>query len=197
MVHDFLPRIGGSEAACFGRAGFPGVGGIDASLGGLSRRVYRPGPARHGETCRGQKLEIVRLFDMAIADVASGLVAFPNQAGVFGFGVFLRGIDERRVSRTALEQLHRRIVAHGSAGTSFCSGTGMSISFRTIPAEELCLAGLVDDLAELLDVVLARIIRDPLVGRVHFCTERREVGPRDLHSGLLQLVDLIGFGIGH
>src|SRR3954454_15954530 len=68
---------------------------------------HRPSPARrsaldldreagHGETGRRQLLQIVQLFDVAIADMAAGLVAFPDQAGVLGLGVFLRRVDERR-----------------------------------------------------------------------------------------------------
>src|SRR3954451_21701720 len=37
--------------------------------------------ARHHEPGRRQLLQIVQLFDVAIADVAAGLVAFPDQAG--------------------------------------------------------------------------------------------------------------------
>src|SRR6185436_16252974 len=36
--------------------------------------------ARHHEAGRWQLLEIVQLFDVAIADMAAGLVAFPDQA---------------------------------------------------------------------------------------------------------------------
>src|SRR2546430_3885668 len=50
-----------------------------------------------GETGRRQLLEVVQLLDVAIADVASGLVTFPDQTGVPGLGVFLRGVDKRRV----------------------------------------------------------------------------------------------------
>src|ERR1700733_6606971 len=35
-------------------------------------------------------------------------------------------------------------------------------------------AKLVDDVAEFLDVVLAGVVGDPLVGRIHFRTERRK-----------------------
>src|SRR6266478_32043 len=81
--------------------------------------------ARHGETGRRQKLQIVQLFDMAVADVASGLVALPDQAGIPGLGELFRGVDERRIPapavdagqpHAALEQIHRRFVAHAAAG---------------------------------------------------------------------------------
>ena len=67
----------------------------------------------------------MQLLDVAIADVASGLVTFPDQTGVPGLGVFLRGVDKRRVPAPAidsgqphapLEQIHRRLVAHAAAG---------------------------------------------------------------------------------
>jgi hypothetical protein len=54
MAHNVLPGIAGVEAGVFVRAGCPGVGGIEMSLGGLSRRVHsiegggRPGSARRG-----------------------------------------------------------------------------------------------------------------------------------------------------
>src|SRR5437588_10663543 len=38
------------------------------------------GKTRHHKAGRGQLLEIMQFFDMAIADVAAGLVAFPDQA---------------------------------------------------------------------------------------------------------------------
>jgi len=41
--------------------------------------------ARHHEARRGQEFEIVQLFDMTVADVPPGLVAFPDQAGVSWF----------------------------------------------------------------------------------------------------------------
>src|SRR5882757_11063431 len=75
---------------------------------------HRAGPAcrgtldlhrktRHHEAGRRQLLEIMQLFDMAIADVAAGLVAFPNHAGIPGLGIFLRGVDERRVPAPAVD----------------------------------------------------------------------------------------------
>jgi len=43
MVHDFLPRIAGGKACAFCPRRLPGVGGIDASLGGLSQHVHSTG----------------------------------------------------------------------------------------------------------------------------------------------------------
>src|SRR6266404_1859593 len=97
---------------------------------------HRPGPARRGsfdldrktgdgETGRRQLLEVVQLFDVAVADLAPGLVAFPDQTGIPGLGVSLRGIDEGCVPapavdagqpHPALEQIHRRLIAHAAAG---------------------------------------------------------------------------------
>jgi hypothetical protein len=39
----------------------------------------------------------VQFFDVAIANMAPGLVAFPDQACIFGLGEFLRGVDEGRI----------------------------------------------------------------------------------------------------
>ena len=67
----------------------------------------------------------MQLFDVAIADMAAGLVAFPDQAGVFGLRVFLRGVDERRIPapgvgagqpNTAFQEIHRRFIAHAATG---------------------------------------------------------------------------------
>src|SRR5437879_10246302 len=77
-----------------------------------------------GETGRRQLLEVMQLLDVAIADVASGLVTFPDQTGVPGLGVFLRGVDKRRVPAPAidsgqppapLEPIHLGPVAHAAA----------------------------------------------------------------------------------
>ena len=45
----------------------------------------------------------MQLFDVAVADVAPGLVAFPDQAGIPSLGEFLRGVDERRVPAPAID----------------------------------------------------------------------------------------------
>src|SRR5689334_23116060 len=82
------------------------------------------GEARHLEPGRRQLFEIVQLLEMAIADMAAGLVAFPDQAGVFRLGVFLRGVNERGVpapavgagqADAALEQVHGCFIAHTAA----------------------------------------------------------------------------------
>src|SRR6266446_2418933 len=75
---------------------------------------HRPGPARRGsfdldrktgdgETGRRQLLEVVQLFDVAVADLAPGLLTFPDQAGVPGFGVFLRRVDAWRIPARAVD----------------------------------------------------------------------------------------------
>src|SRR5262245_60417942 len=52
--------------------------------------------AAHYESLGRQRFEIVQLLDVAIADLAAGLVAFPDQAGVAGGKIFLPGVDEGR-----------------------------------------------------------------------------------------------------
>ena len=39
----------------------------------------------------------MQLLEMAIADLAAGLVAFPDEACILGGGVSLGGVDEGRV----------------------------------------------------------------------------------------------------
>src|SRR5258706_6962879 len=48
------------------------------------------------EAVARQRLEVVQLLEVAVADLAAGLVAFPDQAGVAGFLVLRLGVDERR-----------------------------------------------------------------------------------------------------
>jgi hypothetical protein len=78
MVHDFLPWIASDEAARSVRAGCPG--GIDASLGGLSRRVYdiedggRRGPGRRGrdlDRTTGSSRTSRRVREVATNDIAA------------------------------------------------------------------------------------------------------------------------------
>src|SRR5574337_1015017 len=68
----------------------------------------RPRPARRGaldfhrKTCDheaggGQRFEVVKLLDVAVTDVAAGLVALPDNRGVVGLRVALGGMDEGRV----------------------------------------------------------------------------------------------------
>ena len=72
----------------------------------------------------GKRFEIVQLLDMAVADMAPGLMAFPDQRGVMRLRVFLGGVDEGRVpapavgagqADAALEQIHRRLIAHAAS----------------------------------------------------------------------------------
>src|ERR1051326_8177070 len=63
--------------------------------GGPGADFYRK--TRDLEAGRRQLLQIVQLLDMAIADLAAGLVAFPDQARVAGLGAFLRRVHERRM----------------------------------------------------------------------------------------------------
>ena len=73
----------------------------------------------------GQGFEVVQLFQVAVADVAAGLVAFPDQAGVVGLAVLLGGVHEGRVpapgvgagrAHAAFEQVHGGLVAHAAPG---------------------------------------------------------------------------------
>src|SRR3954452_5093968 len=73
--------------------------------------------------------------------MATGFVALPDQAGVFGLGVFSGGVNEWRVPApaidsgqpdAALEQVHGRLVPHAAAGIDvilpavFGPGTGVN-----------------------------------------------------------------------
>src|SRR3974377_369952 len=53
--------------------------------------------ATHHETGRRQRLEIVQLLDMAIADLAAGAMTFPDQLGIARLGVFLYFVYRGRV----------------------------------------------------------------------------------------------------
>src|SRR6185369_15950144 len=53
--------------------------------------------AGDGEAIARQRLEIVQLLEVAIADVAAGFVAFPDQAGVAALFIPLGSVHERRV----------------------------------------------------------------------------------------------------
>src|SRR5438552_3365550 len=76
------------------------------------------------ETLRRQLVQIVQLFDVAIADLAAGPVALPDQAGVVGLRILRHGVDERRVPApavdagdpdAALQQIERRFAARAAA----------------------------------------------------------------------------------
>src|SRR3982074_997626 len=73
-----------------------GAGPAGGTAGHLDRK------AAHHETLRRQRFEIVQLLDMAIADLAAGLVALPDQAGVVGGEIFLPGVYERGVPAPAV-----------------------------------------------------------------------------------------------
>src|SRR5262249_57479119 len=64
------------------------------------------GKAAHHEPFGRQRFEIVELLDVAIADLATGSVAFPDQAGVAGGEIFLLGVDEWRVPAPAVGAAH-------------------------------------------------------------------------------------------
>src|SRR5262245_63767784 len=90
--------------------------------GGTAAHFYWK--AAHRESFRRQRFAIVQLLDVAIADLAAGLVAFPEQAGIAGGEIFLPGVDEGRVpapavgagdAYAALEQMERGLAAHAAA----------------------------------------------------------------------------------
>src|SRR5262249_48665379 len=121
------------------------------TIGGSIENGDRTGPAgrpgahldrkaAHLEALRGQLFEIVQLLEMAIADLAAGLVAFPDQARVARLGEFLRRMHERRVPapavcsgdpNAALEQIERRLAPHAAAGCHIMrlavGGAGISV----------------------------------------------------------------------
>lgn len=59
--------------------------------------VYLYREAGHHEAACGQLLEIVQFLDMAIANIAAGLVAFPNDTGITGLSVSFSRIYKRCV----------------------------------------------------------------------------------------------------
>src|SRR3989441_6914689 len=76
------------------------------------------------EAVAGQRLEVVQLLEVAVADLAPGLVPLPDQRGVAGLLEFRLRMNERRVPRpgvgarhahAALEQVQRRLAAHARA----------------------------------------------------------------------------------
>ena len=50
----------------------------------------------------GKRVEVGQLLHVAKADLATGLVSFPDQARVAGFGEALRRVAERRVPAPAV-----------------------------------------------------------------------------------------------
>src|SRR5437899_868531 len=77
------------------------------------------------EAVGGQRFEIVQLFEVAIADLAPRLVPFPDQPGIASRGVFLLGMDKRRIPAPAVgagqpdaafKQIERRLAANAAAG---------------------------------------------------------------------------------
>src|SRR3954454_12608455 len=61
------------------------------------------GKARNREAGRRQQLQIVQLLDMAIADMAAGLVTFPDQARIPCLGVFSCREYKRRIPAPAVD----------------------------------------------------------------------------------------------
>ena len=61
------------------------------------RREFCVWEAADGETVTGQGLQVMQLFKVAIANVATCFVALPQQGLVAGFCKLLGGIGERRI----------------------------------------------------------------------------------------------------
>ena len=79
--------------------------------------------AAYHEALGRLRFEIVELLDMAIADLAAGFVAFPDQTRIAGGEIFLLGVHERRVpaptvsaghAHAALEQIEGCLAAHAA-----------------------------------------------------------------------------------
>src|SRR6187455_247769 len=88
-------------------AGPPGRGGMDLH-----------GKATDRKSLVRKLVEIVQLLDMAIADLAAGAVALPNDFRIVSFGIFRLGVYERRVpapavgagdAHAALQEIERRL----------------------------------------------------------------------------------------
>ena len=118
---------------------------------------------------------------MAVADVAPGLVAFPDQAGVVAFGVFHRRVLEGRVpapgvgarqAHAALEQVHRGLVAHAAAGRH-----------EVVVAVAAAGAGVDDDDLQGLERVADALELGLDVGRRHHVAIG-QVAKVQLHAGL-------------
>src|SRR5262249_37918033 len=97
---------------------------------------HRPGPAGRaapdlhrkaadGEAPGWQRLEIVQLLDMAVADLPAGVVALPGQACVPGRQILFPGMDEGGIPapavgagdpRPALEQVEGGLAPHAAPG---------------------------------------------------------------------------------
>src|SRR3546814_16083325 len=71
------------------------------------------------------RLEILQLLEVAVADMAAGLVAFPDQRGIVALGEFLRRMHEGRIPapgigagdpHAALQQVPGGLIAHAPTG---------------------------------------------------------------------------------
>src|SRR5215467_2499245 len=91
----------------------PGGGGFDLD-----------GEAGNHEAVRWQRLQVVQLFDVAVADLTARPVAFPYELGVLGGSVALVRVHEGRVPRPGVGtgdldpaggQVERRLPAHAAA----------------------------------------------------------------------------------
>src|SRR5581483_11753038 len=87
-----MARIAGSKSACRCFGGAKSVDSIDdrdraCPAGGAAAHLHRE--AAHGEAFGRERLEIVQLLDVAVADLAAGAMAFPDDLRVVRLGVAL------------------------------------------------------------------------------------------------------------
>src|SRR5205814_8015275 len=97
------PRKRGRESEVKPRAG----GGLSLDNGDGAGPAGRGAAdldreATHHKPVGRERFEIVKLFEVAITDLAPGLVTFPDQAGIAGRGIFLLGVDKGRIPAPAI-----------------------------------------------------------------------------------------------
>ena len=82
--------------------------------------------AADGETGTGQRLQVMELFQVTIADMTTRFMTFPDEAGVTGFskpsgclikgGIPTPGVGARHPN-ALLEEIHRPLVTHATPPT--------------------------------------------------------------------------------
>ena len=74
---------------------------------------------------RRQRLQIVKLLQMAVTNMPAGLVPFPDQGSITRLLVFFSGVDKGCIPApgigsgepdAALKQIHGGLVAHAATG---------------------------------------------------------------------------------
>src|SRR5437868_1865697 len=121
-----LPRKRGRESEVKPRAG----GGLSLDNGDGAGPAGRGAAdldreATHHKPVGRERFEIVQLFEVAITDLAPGLVTFPDQVGIAGRGIFLLGVDKGRIPAPAIgagqpdaafEEVQGRVAPNAAAG---------------------------------------------------------------------------------